>query len=193
MDLPAGGRLRPRVASPELLVNGQGCLPVRGIELGVLPEPHVGVAGAEQRQGSIVARGELVRDLTEIVSRLHPIPGLEVALRQVVLHLGHLGLGGPDLVREPPEEHQRLVELALAEERPGARQIGDGVRRRHHAWAVVAGGRDDGGGDQTEATHGPHGCFGGAGDGASAFPSALIFCCARCVIVSPGVPPVSAC
>src|SRR5213078_3766615 len=137
----------------------------------------------------------LVRDLAELVGGLDAVPRLEVTLGEMVAHVGHLGLTGAQLVREPAERHERLAEIPASELSARLGQLGHRIRGGHHAGAVVARHQQGGTGDEQRGTHGPHGWFGGgAGDaGASALPTALIFSCAPWVVVSPGVPPTSAC
>src|SRR5213592_2670057 len=184
-----------RIAPDELLVSRQRCLAVRRIELRILPQAHVGVARAKQRQRREIARRILIRDLSELVRRLHAVARLEVALGQVKPHIRHPRLGGPELVGETAERGERALVVAAAELGARLRQLGDWIRDGRDASVVTR--RQEGkhdADDEQRTTHDPHGCFGGGvGDGASAFPSASIFCWARCAIVSPGAPPASAC
>src|SRR5881398_264811 len=172
---------------------GERRFAIRRIQLRFPPQPQVSIAGPQQGQGRVLTRRELVRDLAELVGRLNAVPRLEVTLGHMVSHLGHLRLAGAELVGEPAERHQRLGVVPAPELRARLRQVGDGVRRGHHSGPVVTGRQQRGTDDEQGAKHDPHGWFGGAGDGASALPRALIFSCARWVMVSPGVPPASAC
>src|SRR5207249_11010535 len=73
---------------------------------------------------------------------------------------------------------RRSSDLAPRELLTGAREPDLRVRRRCHGRGVMAG-READQGDHPAASHCSHGSFGGAGDGASALPNALIFSCAR--------------
>src|SRR5437867_980328 len=182
-------------APGELLVEGQCRLAVRRVELGPPPQAQVRVARAQQRERRIFARRVLVGHLAEVVRRLHAVAGLKLALGEIILNLGHLRIGRRQLVREPPERHRGVTEVPAPELGAGAGQLRDRIGRRgrggHPGRVMARGGRAR---EQPETTQGPHGLGGGGGGaGASALPSALIFCWARSVIVSPGVPPASAC
>src|SRR5437763_338084 len=76
-----------RIAAGELLVDGEGRLAVRRIELGPAPQPQVGVAGAEQRQRRVVGGRELIRRLPELVDGEDVVARLEIALGEVVVDL----------------------------------------------------------------------------------------------------------
>src|SRR2546422_4980645 len=106
------------------------------------------------------------------------------------------------MIRRPPRStlfpYTTLFRSPAPELGAGAGQLRDRIDRRgrggHPGRVMARGGRAR---EQPETTQGPHGLGGGGGGGggagASALPSALIFCWARSVIVSPGVPPASAC
>ena len=191
MDLRPGGRVGARVPPGQLLVNRQRRFAVRRIQLRFPPQPQVRVARPQQGQGGILAARILIRDLAELMGRLNAVPRLEVTLGEMISHVRQLGLAGPQLVGEPAERYERLAEVPAAKLGACLRQLGDGIRGGHDVGSMVAGRQQSGTRDEQETKHGPHGWFGGGG--ASALPRALIFSWARWVIVSPGVPPASAC
>ncbi len=80
-----------------------------------------------------------------------------------------------------------MPEVAAPDLPPRLREVRGGIGQGRHPGPVMTGHERD----QADQPARPHGCLGGSG--ASAFPSALIFCWACCAIVSPGEPPVIAC
>src|SRR5438034_8392528 len=70
MHLRPGGRIGPRIAPCQLLVDGERRFAIRRIQLRFPPQPQVSIAGPQQGQGRVLARRELVRDLAELVGRL---------------------------------------------------------------------------------------------------------------------------
>src|SRR5437763_639912 len=180
MHLRPGGRVGPRIAPRQLLVNGERRFAVRRIQLRLSPQPQVRIARPQQGHGRVRAGRILIRHLAELVGCLDAVPRLEVTLGEMVVYVGHLGLAGAELIRQSTERHERLAEVPAPELSARLRQLGDRIRGRHDAGAVVACRQERGTGDEQRATHGPHGWFGGGtGDGASALPKALIFSCAR--------------
>ena len=123
---------------------------------------------------------------------LDPVASLEVALRQVIPDLHQLGLRGAELEGQSPQRDLCVCEVTAVELAPGARELQLRLGRGRHLRRMMARHETEQR-DQAEPSQGPHGDFGGVVDGASAFPTALIFSCARCAIVSPGVPPAIAC
>src|SRR5260370_13124033 len=129
----------------------------------------------------------------EMAGGRQEIAGPEGGLGQVVLPLGHLGLGRAERVAQAPQRDLRFGEVAMMQQVARPSELRHGIEGGLHAGPVVARGHGQGPADTEHATHCPHGCLGGAGDGASALPIALILSCTWRVNVSPGAPPASAC
>ena len=194
MQLGALGGAALRIAAGELLVDGEGRLAVRRIELGPAPQPQVGVAGAEQRQRRVVGGRELIRRLAELVDGEDVITGLEIALGEVVVDLGDGRIAGLQLEGEPLERLQCLREGAAMEEPARLRQlhlrVRGGARRGRLGEVRMARGEAEDGECRPPATDPDHD---GLTPAVSAFPRVLSFSRAFTVIESPRVPPTSAC
>src|SRR5437867_1317938 len=182
-------QLRPRrglavgIAPGELLVDREGRLAVRGVQVRAPPQPQVRVPRPQQSERRVRTVRILVGHLAELVRRLHPIASLEVALGEVVAHFGHLRLCRAELEGEALERHRGMREVTVAKLPPGPRELRLRIRRARPGRRVVTG-------HECEHSDGPAALPDRHGP---AFPSALILSWSRCAIVSPGAPPTIAC
>src|SRR6266480_825096 len=113
---------------------------------------------------------------------------LKRALRHVVADLREGRVAWLEIERQPLQNRQGAPQIAMVKQIQGARELHIRWHDRGQPRAVVArrqATQRDAQRQYTDRLLQPH--------SGSAFPNALSFSCARCEIVSPGVPPASAC
>src|SRR5712664_619357 len=148
-------------------------------------------ARSQQGQRRVLRGREFDGDLPELACRLNVVARLEPRLREVIPRLRQLGTTGWEFEADTLQDHLRTAKIAVPEQVHGTGKIDVGLGDRGRTRNTTA--RMTGRHPTQCHRERQHADLLLHRHSGSAFPNALSFSCARCEIVSPGVPPTSAC